>query len=85
VRPYARGEPFHRKMRPDVGADLRVCPKSGAHMGLDKGSVIAQPLFVNPKAGDFRVRRESPALKLGFEPFDLSCVGPRPDRKGMSD
>ncbi len=46
-------------------------------MGLDIGSVVADPLFVNPKAGDFRLRPESPAFALGFKEFDLSTVGPR--------
>ncbi|MCS7224558.1 MAG: right-handed parallel beta-helix repeat-containing protein [Armatimonadetes bacterium] len=45
--------------------------------GMDQRSVIADPLFVNPSAGNFRLRKNSPALALGFQPFDLSSVGPR--------
>ena len=37
----------------------------------------ADPLFVNPEQGDFTLRSESPALALGFQPIDLSQVGPR--------
>ncbi len=33
------------------------------------------PLFVNPDAGDFRLQPGSPALGLGFVPFDLSAAG----------
>jgi len=45
--------------------------------GMDAGSIIADPLFVDPAKNDFHLKPESPALKLGFEPFDLSEVGPR--------
>ena len=46
--------------------------------GHDKDSLIADPLFVDPEQGDFRLRPGSPAAKIGFEPWDLSDVGPRP-------
>jgi hypothetical protein len=46
--------------------------------GQDKKSVIADPLFVNPEKGDFRLRPKSPAEQIGFEPWDFSAVGPRP-------
>ena len=45
--------------------------------GIDKNSVIADPLFVNPEKNDFRLKPESPALKQGFVSFDVSRVGPR--------
>ena len=45
--------------------------------GRDTGSVIADPLFVNAGNFDFRLLPGSPALKLGFQPIDLSSVGPR--------
>jgi hypothetical protein len=44
-------------------------------MGLDKESVVADPLFVNPEAYDFRLKPGSPALELGFQPIDTSGVG----------
>ena len=43
--------------------------------GRDHNSLIADPLFFAAKAGDFRLRPDSPALKLGFQPIDLSRVG----------
>jgi parallel beta-helix repeat protein len=45
--------------------------------GHDLHSAIADPLFVAPEKQDFRLRRNSPALKLGFKPIDLSQVGVR--------
>ena len=45
--------------------------------GQDKHSIVADPLFVDPENGDFRLRPGSPAAKIGFEPWDLMAVGPR--------
>ena len=45
--------------------------------GQDSTSVIADPRFVDAAAFDFDLRPDSPALGLGFEPIDLSTVGPR--------
>ena len=55
--------------------------------GKDKHSLYADPLFVAPEQGDFTLKPGSPALALGFQPIDLSQVGPRirpgpqPDRQ----
>jgi hypothetical protein len=46
--------------------------------GQDRHSIVADPLFVDPEHGDFRPRPGSPAARIGFEPWDLSAVGPRP-------
>ncbi|MEI9980565.1 MAG: right-handed parallel beta-helix repeat-containing protein [Edaphobacter sp.] len=45
--------------------------------GRDQGSRIADPLFINAGKFDFRLRPESPALKMGFHQIDISTVGPR--------
>ncbi|MBU4200081.1 MAG: DUF5123 domain-containing protein [Verrucomicrobia bacterium] len=34
----------------------------------------ADPLFVNPEKGDFSLKPDSPALKLGFKPLDLDWL-----------
>ncbi|HXT41469.1 MAG TPA: hypothetical protein VN887_15795 [Candidatus Angelobacter sp.] len=46
--------------------------------GQDKNSLVADPRFVDPTRGDFTLRPGSPAAQIGFEPWDVSIVGPRP-------
>ncbi|MFO7957191.1 MAG: right-handed parallel beta-helix repeat-containing protein [Candidatus Brocadiia bacterium] len=44
----------------------------------DRHSLVADPGFRDVEARDFRLSEGSPALQLGFEPIDMSNVGPRP-------
>ena len=44
-------------------------------LGLDRRSQIADPLFVDADRGDFRLKPESPALRLGFQPLEVSRAG----------
>jgi hypothetical protein len=41
----------------------------------DQHSIVADPLFVAPEKDDFRLKENSPALALGFKPFDYSKAG----------
>lgn len=42
---------------------------------LDKNSIKADAMFVDPAAGDYRVKEGSPALKLGFKNFPMDKFG----------
>ncbi|MGJ8676707.1 MAG: right-handed parallel beta-helix repeat-containing protein [Akkermansiaceae bacterium] len=57
---------------PSVGVEEL---KKSQKEGVDKHSLAVDPLFVDAANGDFRLKPESPALKLGFVPIDLSKVG----------
>ncbi len=46
--------------------------------GHDTHSLIADPLFVDPEKGDFHMKPNSPAEKIGFKPFNYSTAGVRP-------
>lgn len=43
--------------------------------GVDAHSLAVDPLFVDPANGDFRLKPDSPALKMGFVPIDMSKIG----------
>jgi hypothetical protein len=47
--------------------------------GMDKHSVVADPLFVDPAKGNFRLQPQSPAFRLGFKPIPFEKIGPYPD------
>jgi len=47
--------------------------------GHDRHSLIGDPMFAAPQAGDFRIRSGSAARFIGFQPLDLRQVGPRED------
>lgn len=49
--------------------------ESWREFGDDEDSIVADPLFEDPAAGDFRLRPDSPALELGFEPIDVDEAG----------
>ena len=44
-------------------------------LGHDQHSIIADPLFVDAEHHDYRLQPNSPALKIGFKPFDYSQAG----------
>ena len=47
--------------------------------GRDSGSIVADPKFADLAKRDFHLQPDSPALKLGFQPWDLSLAGVRSD------
>ena len=44
---------------------------------MDLDSIVSDPLFKDPKNGDFTLDPNSPAFSLGFVPIDLSDAGVR--------
>jgi parallel beta-helix repeat protein len=47
--------------------------------GLDKNSLVADPLFTGIAKGDFTLAPASPALKMGFKPIPFEKIGPYKD------
>ena len=41
----------------------------------DRHSIVADPGFIDPSKDDYRLKPDSPALKLGFKPFDYTKAG----------
>jgi hypothetical protein len=48
--------------------------------GQDRGSLVADPKFADPAAGDFTLAADSPARALGFAPLDPAAAGRRTPR-----
>lgn len=80
-----RGRKLAMSHQADTDNNIYFCaanPELGTQMleqqqqaGVDSHSLAVDPLFVDPANGDFRLRPNSPALKLGIVPLDLSKVG----------
>ncbi len=52
--------------------------------GLDVHSIIANPLFKDAEHADFSFQAGSPYEKIGFQPIDVSTVGPQgPERERL--
>ena len=69
---HANGEPLVVDL-PDVAPEDSFA--KWRELGFDRHSVVADPLFVNPRKGDYRLRPDSPAYELGFRPIDVSRIG----------
>lgn len=68
---------FAAEVSPRGGGRVRYSLEQWRGMGYDRHSVFADPRFVDPARGDYRVAEGSPALGLGFRQLELGDVGPR--------
>jgi hypothetical protein len=64
---------------PRKGSTTHYTLEQWQALGYDKHSQYADPMFVDPGNGDYRLKPESPAHELGFKAFDISSVGLLPD------
>jgi hypothetical protein len=44
-------------------------------LGKDTGSIVEDPLFIDPDHGNFKFKPGSPHEKIGFKPFDWTRAG----------
>ena len=73
-----------KRLRLNWGSAVQRQSQRRRHQqGKDVDGLIADPLFVDAEHYDFHLKPDSPALKIGFRPIDMSHVGPRP--KGGRD
>jgi hypothetical protein len=54
------------------GASFAQWRASGGH---DGASLLADPLFVDPQRGDYRLQPASPAVRLGYRRWDWTAPG----------
>ena len=63
---------WHASGKQDIFPDGKTLAPWQAETGQDAGSLVADPLFENPAAGDFRLKPGSPAEKVGFKPIETN-------------
>mgnify|MGYP003126755493 CR=1 FL=1 len=83
-----RGRALARSADADTDYNIYFCAAEPAmsdemlatqrRSGVDAHSVAIDPLFVDARKGDFRLRPDSPALQMGIVPIDISLIGLRP-------
>jgi hypothetical protein len=58
-----------------VDSNLIVNAKLTQKFGWDENSIVADPMFVDPENGDYRVKEGSPAFDIGFKNFPMDQFG----------
>jgi hypothetical protein len=66
---------FTARIRPREGEPHEIDLAQWQSLGFDHHSVCADPKFVDPDSGDYRVSADSPALQVGFENFEMGTWG----------
>ncbi|GAB6166725.1 right-handed parallel beta-helix repeat-containing protein [Thermostilla marina] len=85
--PARRGQPSARLAEADADENVYYCmrdPHKGRtvieqhrKIGVDLHSCADDPLFIDVDKSDFQFRPDSPALKMGIVPIDVSQIGLR--------
>ncbi|MBN8216515.1 MAG: right-handed parallel beta-helix repeat-containing protein [Spirochaetes bacterium] len=52
--------------------------------GCDRNAVVADPQFEDASRDDYRLKRSSPAFRLGFTPIPMEKIGPYADKRRAS-
>ncbi len=94
---FARNEFDYNTVYAPAGIDLKIKFQRGPgdpwqtlswpdwqKLGTDAHSQVADPLFVDPAHHDYRLKPDSPALKLGFKPIPFEKIGPYQDEMRAS-
>ena len=63
---------WNPRMSAEVAQSLRSAWQSRTN---EAGTLIADPLFVNAAAYDFRLKPDAPVFRLGFQPWDSTLAG----------
>ncbi|GGD53881.1 right-handed parallel beta-helix repeat-containing protein [Paenibacillus nasutitermitis] len=75
------GEPESGNQKFDEQANFSLNDKRSMEdmnqLGYDLHSIYADPRLEDPAGGNFTLLEDSPAWALGFQPIDLTDVGPR--------
>ena len=70
-------QPFKNLTRQEVESFNKENKEAMIACGFYKNAVFADPLFADPSNYDFTLAENSPAFDIGFEPIDVSDIGPR--------
>ncbi len=74
---FSFGQNLYHDTRGPVRSMGPVNVKQWRKDGQDLCSLFGDPLFADPARGDFTLKPGSPAADIGFQPIDVSQVGPR--------
>ncbi len=84
ARPWGREMDYNLFEAPGKAAPVPAV-KAQKSSGWDRHSIEADPLFVDPANGNYKVRVNSPALALGFRNFPMDQFGvQKPELKALA-
>jgi hypothetical protein len=70
---------INKRWGKSIDSNFFVCDssqlKSFLKNGADSNSINGDPMFINPKEGDFRVKPSSKTISVGFVNFDMNSFG----------